>query len=207
MPLFIVPSNYNESIHRNVTPICIRSVDDQGNRVHFEWVQYGVIPVAEKLAQIAVRFLRDRWHVSEITEAAVHTLSRNRGLDLGDHPSRSVLAHATWQARDLRAGGRRARRRAEVGFFAQTFEQLADQVDFVESFLAKDTLDRLEEQLSSLGMEEVRSMVPLMLWGADASEIERTFSRRRNTISQQFYRGMRKAAFAAGLMEQPLRNK
>ena len=64
---------------------------------------------------------------------------------------------------------------------------------------AKDTLDRLMDQLARLGMNDVREMVPMMLRECEAEDLVSRFGKGRNTISQRFYRGMRKAAAAAGI--------
>ena len=55
------------------------------------------------------------------------------------------------------------------------------------------------EELDRLGLDDVREMVPMMLKECDADELIRHFGKSRNTISQRFYRGMRKAAAAAGI--------
>ena len=70
----------------------------------------------------------------------------------------------------------------------------------MKSIVAKDTLDRLVNQLIELGMEDVRAMVPMMLRECDAEQYRRVFNKSRNAITQQFYRGMRKAAHVAGII-------
>ena len=42
-------------------------------------------------------------------------------------------------------------------------------------------------------------MVPMLLRGCEADELISRFGKSRNTISQRFYRSMRKAAAAAGI--------
>jgi hypothetical protein len=200
MPVFTVPLDYDESVDHSTVPICVSAVDDLGNPVHFEWIQHGVAPVAHKLVRLASSILQDRWRASEITEPAVHQLSRDYGPELGVDPSARVLSGARWHAHDLRAGGRRARRKTEVELFAKTLESLQDQVDLARSLMAKDMLDRLVGQLTKLGMHEVRDMVPLMLRECDPDQFQRKFNKSRNAIAQQFYRGMRKAAEAAGIV-------
>ena len=120
-------------------------------------------------------------------------------LNLGVEPSARVLSGARWYAEDLRAGGRRARRKTEVQLFAHTLESLEDQVDFAKSLMAKDMLDRLVCQLIELGMDDVREMVPMMLRECEAAQFQRRFNKSRNAIAQQFFRGMRKAARVAGI--------
>jgi hypothetical protein len=50
-----------------------------------------------------------------------------------------------------------------------------------------------------MGLDDVRDMVPMMLLDCDAEEFRARFGKSRNTISQRFYRGMRKAALLAGI--------
>ena len=103
------------------------------------------------------------------------------GVKLGVDPSARVLCGARWQAHDLRAGGRRARRRTEVELFANTLESLEDQVDLARSLMAKDMLDRLVGQLTELGMDDVREMVPMMLRECEADQFQTTSSISRET--------------------------
>jgi hypothetical protein len=200
MPIFIVPFDYDETADRLTVPICISDTDSRGNRVHFGWVERGVVPVAGELVQLAGRVLKDRWRASEIAEPVVHQLSRDFGTNFGIEPSTRVLDAARWCAKDLEAGGRRARRKKEVELLAHTLESLEDQVDFARSIAAKHTLDRLVAQLIELEMDDVLAMVPMMLKECEAEHYQRQFNKSRNAITQQFYRGMRKAARVAGII-------
>ena len=94
MGVIIVPFNYNEESNFSVVPICIGDIDSAGNPIHREWVEHGVVPVADPLRKIASRVLSDVWRVSEITERAVHSLSRKHHGDLGDEPSLRILKRA-----------------------------------------------------------------------------------------------------------------
>jgi hypothetical protein len=199
MPVFTVPLNYDEAVDRLIVPICVSDIDDCGNPVYFGWIERGVAPVADKLVGMAGRLLYDKWRASEITEPVVHQLSRDFGPNLGIEPSARVLTGARWCAEDLRAGGRRARRKTEVELFAHTLESLEDQVDFARSIMAKDMLDRLVHQLIDLGMDDVSQMVPMMLKECEAEQFQGRFNKSRNAIAQQFFRGMRKAARVAGI--------
>jgi DNA-directed RNA polymerase specialized sigma24 family protein len=199
MGYIIIPSYYNEASDRSIVPICIHDTDPEGTRIDPEWFQRGVIPVADPLRRVAARVLNDIWRVSEITERAVHSLWRTHGPNLGDEPSLRVLKRAYWYAEDLRAGGRRARRMTEVELFAAKLETLQDQFDLAAHIEAKETLERLMDELERLGLHDVREMVPMMLRDCDASEFTARFGVSRNTLSQRFYRGMRKAAKMAGI--------
>jgi hypothetical protein len=200
MAVFTIPFNYDEAVDRSTIPICISDTDDEGNPVHFGWIERGVVPVAYKLVELAGRMLHDAWRASEIAEPVVHKLSREFGPDLGEEPSTRILKRAHWYAEDLRVGGRRARRRTEVELFVQTMEAVEDRFDLENLVAAQDTLDRLLDQLTELGMEDIRAMVPMMLLQCDAHEYQHRFSKSRNAVSQQFYRGMRKAARSAGII-------
>jgi hypothetical protein len=53
--------------------------------------------------------------------------------------------------------------------------------------------------IGRLRLHDVREMVPMMLRDCTAQEFEVRFGKSRNTISQRFYRAMRRAARAAGI--------
>ena len=199
MGVIIVPFDYNEECNFSIVPICIGDIDADGNPIQRAWVEQGVVPIADPLRKIAGRVLNDVWRVSEITEHAVHSLSRKHGGDLGDEPSLRVLKRAHWYAEDLRVGGRRARRKTEVELFSAKLDTLQDQFDLVSRLEAKDTLDRLMKELDREGLHDVREMVPMMLRDCTAQEFELRFGKSRNTISQRFYRAMRRAARASGI--------
>jgi hypothetical protein len=199
MGVVTIPSNYDESLADQVVPICISDTDGEGQRIHPGWFEFGVVPVADPLRRIAQRVLKDKWRVSEIAETAVHSLWKTHGENLGDEPSLRVLKRSHWHAEDLRAGGRRARRKTEVELFTSTLESLRDQFDLVAHLEAKHTLEQIMIQLDRLGLENVREMVPMMLRDCSPHEFTARFGTSRNTIAQQFYRGMRKAANAAGI--------
>jgi hypothetical protein len=198
MALIIIPFDYDETAACSTVPICIRD-SARGKLIHYGWFERGVAPVADPLREIADRVLKDVWRVSEIAEYAVHRLWLKHGENLGNEPSLRVLKRAHWHAEDLRVGGRRARRKADVELFTSTLELLKDQFDIANHIENVQTLDRLMDQLERLGMHDVREMVPMMLRDCDADELVSRFGRSRNTISQLFYRGMRRAAGVAGI--------
>jgi predicted ABC-class ATPase len=199
MPVITIPFDYDERTHPAVVPICVADTDQHGNLVHRGWIELGVVPVADRLLRIADRLLSDKYRASEITEYAVHSLSRTHGDQVGDRPSVRVLNRARLFAVDQRAGGRRNRRRLDVELFTETLEALEDQYDFAAHLAARDTLDKIVEQLDLLGLQHVKEILPLMLRNAEGSELTGRFGQKRNTVTKQFYRGMRKAANAAGI--------
>lgn len=199
MPVVTIPFDYDEKLHPTIVPICICDTDPDGNRVDPAWFEFGVVPIAERLRRMSQRILHDVFHVSEITESALHSIARHRGADLGTNPDLIVLAGAKWCAEDLKVGGRRARTGFDVELFAETIDQLRDEFDLVEAAETKDTLDKLVAKATELGMTEAVQMVPMMLRGCDADDYVRRFGKKRNTLTQMFFRNMRKAGNAAGL--------
>ena len=199
MAVVTIPFDFDEDTADAIIPICISDTDCEGSLIHPDWFEHGVVPVADPLRRIAARVLNDQWRVSEIAENAVHSLWRTSRGNLGSDPSLRVLKRAHWHAEDLRVGGRRARRKTEVELFADTLHSLQDQFDFVAALEAKDTLDRILMELDRLGLEDVREMVPMMLRDCPAHEFTDRFGALRNTITQQFYRGIRRAVKAAGI--------
>jgi len=199
MGIIIIPFDYNEKLDCSIVPICIEDEDSAGAPIDRGWFEQGVVPVAEPLRRVAERVLNDVWRVSEITERAIHSLWRAHKSNFGDEPSLRVLERAHWYAEDLRAGGRRARRKTEVELFAATLETLQDEFDLVSHLEAREMLDRLIDELKSQGRNDVLQMIPMMLRDCDADEFTRRFGKSRNTLSQRFYRGMRKAATVAGI--------
>ena len=199
MGVITVPFDYTELTHPRIIPICIADIDVRGAPVCRGWIEQGVVPVVDPLLKIAERLLADKYRASEIAEYAVHSLSRTHGDDIGDRPTVKVLNRARLYAVDLRAGGRRSRRKLDVELFVETLESLQDQYDIAAHLEAKDTLDRIIKQLEVLGLDRVKELLPWMLQNAEGHELTREFGQKRNTITTRFYRGMRKAADAAGI--------
>jgi len=199
MGFFVVPSNYSEKTHPSVIPICVADTDSEGNPIQRAWVECGVVPVADPLRNIAERVLREPWRVSEITERAVHWLSRKHHGSVAAEPSRRVLNHARWYAADLRAGSRRARRKADVELYAAKLQTFPEQYDLISDLLARDTFNRLMQALDRHGSHDIREMASMMLRDCVAAEFEGRFGQSRNAVSQRFYRGVRRAAGAAGI--------
>jgi hypothetical protein len=200
MPVITVPFDYDEKRDCNVVPIAVSVPDVSLSSSLFQWVERGVVPVADPLRSLARRVLGDVWRVSEMTDHVIHSLERRNGFDLGDAPELRVLKSARWYAEDVRAGGRRVRRKMDVELFDETLDTIQDQADLVRHLEVQDALGRLLEELDRLGLDDVREMVPMMLLDCDAEEFRERFGKSRNTLSQRFYRGARKAAIIAGLM-------
>lgn len=199
MAVITIPYDYLERTDSSIIPICIADTDPHGNPVHRQWVDLGVVPVVDRLLTIADRLLGDKFRGSEITEYAVHSLSRTHGENVGDRPTVQVLNRARRHAEDLKFGGRRYRRMLDVELFDKTLLALEDQYNFAQHLEAKDMLDVILEQVDALGLERVKELLPQMLRNAEGQELTKQFGQKRNTITKRFYRGMRKAADAAGV--------
>jgi len=194
MGFFVVPYDYREESHSSVIPIFIADTDSEGNPIRPEWIELGVVPIADPLRRIAQRVLFDVWRVSEVTEHAVHWLSRKHDGRLADDPSHRVLNHARWYAADLRVGGRRARRRADVELIRARMQAYPAQDDLIADLLARDTLQRLMEAVDRCGSPEFREMAEMMVRNCASEEFVGRFGQSRNTLSQSFYRTMRRVA-------------
>lgn len=199
MEVITIPFNYSELNDPSVVPICIADTDERGNPVHREWIDHGVVPVAGELLRIAYRVLEDKFRASEITEYAVHSLSRKYGSEIGAKPAIKVLNRARYHAVDLRVGGRRSRRKLDVELFDETLNALEERYSYVSELEAKDTLDRIMAEVDRLGLERVKEIVPYMVRNADGEELSNIFGQKRNTITKRVYRALRKAAESAGI--------
>ena len=200
MAVITIPFDYDEITHPQVVPICIEDIDERGRPVYRGWIEHGVVPVADALVRISGRVLGDKYRASEIAEYSVHSLSRTHGENLGEYPATMVLNRARLQALDLRAGGRRARRKLDVELFVETLESLEDQVDIAARYEAQEMLEKIVEQLDLLGLDSVKALLPWMRRNSEGHELTREFGQKRNTLTTRFYRGMRKAARAAGML-------
>jgi hypothetical protein len=76
MEVVIIPFEYEKlspAEQTAIVPICIKSTDEAGNPIDRGWFE-AVARVQDPLRTLAKFWLDDVWRVSEITEAAVHTL-------------------------------------------------------------------------------------------------------------------------------------
>jgi hypothetical protein len=199
MGFFVVPFDYKEESHRSVIPICIADTDSEGNPINRAWVEEGVVPVADSLRTVAQRELGDTWRVSEITEPTVHWLNRRYHGSLAKDPSHRVLGQARSFAADLRVGGRRARRMADVELLAATLENLREHRDPTADLFARDTVNRLFNVLERKGLHDIRMLALMMMWDDAPNEFESRFQRSRNSLSHRFYRVIRRVAAANGI--------
>ncbi len=199
MGFFVVPFDYREESPPSIIPICIADTDSEGNPVNRAWVEQGVVPVADPLRSAARRELGDAWRVSEITEPAVHWLNRRHHGRLADDPSHRVLSQALSYAADLRVGGRRARRGADIELIAEMLENLREERDPTTDLLAKDTVDHLLGALDRQGLHDIRTMAVMIMWDQPPREFETKFQVSRNTLSRRFFRAIRRVAADSGI--------
>lgn len=193
--LVVIPGNYLET---GVIPICIRSIDDRGNSVYRGWIE-AVEPVADTLRTMARTIMRDIWRVSELAEASVHSLSARYGEALGRCPHGRIYIDARWRAHDLAAGSRRTRVKREV-MLPDHMVDRRDPYDFERVFEEREIVDRLEDELTAMGLTDVLEMMRMYTSDSD-DEIPKVFGvpegaagyRAKNTLSQRFRRGMRRA--------------
>src|ERR1041385_560706 len=141
------------------------------------------------------RITGDVRHVSQVTERAVHSLSRNHGEKLGRSPSSGVYVTAKYAARNLKWGGHRFRQGWDVELAELVRDSLADPCDFVNEFENRDLVDRLFARAKELGRDDLMLMINLYLSEAE-DQMPSAFgvrpnSRERNSLSKRLTRGIR----------------
>jgi hypothetical protein len=191
--LVVIPPDYET---KGIIPICISDVDDDGRVVHRGWIE-AVPRVADRLRSLARNVIGDAMCVSELTEGSVHSLNALHGEKFGRSPSRRIYVDAWWRAKDIAAGGRRARVGREIELKEQMLACMREPYDFARAFEDREFMERLEVRLDNLGMDDLKLMLQLYLSDAE-DQIPRVFgiepnSRERNTLSQRWRRGIRKA--------------
>jgi len=126
----------------------------------------------------------------------VHALSADNGEDLGRKPSSRIYTAATWRAKDLRAGGKRYRLGLDVELSNLVRDSLAEPGDFANYVEEHDLVERLRARAMELGREDLAKMIDMYI-AEEEDQIPVVFgvrpnSRARNSLSQRFYRGVRR---------------
>jgi hypothetical protein len=103
------------------------------------------------------------YRASEIADYALHSLWRTHGVNCGDRPDLIIVKRAQHPAADFRVGGRRARRKTELGLLRFHAENLQDQFNYAAAVQARDTADRFMAKLKRRGMDDIREMVAMIL--------------------------------------------
>jgi DNA-directed RNA polymerase specialized sigma24 family protein len=190
--LVIIPSHFDRG--RCSTPICIRTVDDEGRRVYSGWIK-AVVPVADPLRALAKNVVGDAWKVSELAEHAVHRLSAKHGEKLGDSPSKRIYSIARWRARDIVAGGKRRRIGYEQELTNEALSALPEPTDFAKAYEDREFIRRLRETLETQGLADISAMMDLYLSESEDAAFTETApcSQERNTLMHRFLYNLRKA--------------
>jgi hypothetical protein len=198
MEVVIIPFEYEKlspAEQTAIVPICIKSTDEAGNPIDRGWFE-AVARVQDPLRTLAKFWLDDVWRVSEITEAAVHTLWCRHGSRLGREPSSRVYAAAKWQARDRSAGGWHSRRR-----ILKTFGELetvvrervlVDPKNYGRLYEDELFFKDLAEQLNNEGLGDVSEMLKLVLDGLTWKQIGREIGKPPDPSRIRFGRWVRR---------------
>jgi len=191
----VIPSDYAEE---GVVPICIRTIDDDGRRVHRGWIE-AVRPIAETVRGLAAHVIGNVHQVSELADGSVHPLSAKFGSKLGRSPSMRIFVMAKYLAQDLSVvGGRRARLGMNVGLTDKILNSLRDEHDFSKAYEDREFLDRLKDELNLAGKKDELKMLNLYLTNRE-NKIAAVFggksnSQERNTVSHRFWRSIAQGA-------------
>ena len=180
MGFVIIPFDYEQlpdAQQKAVVPICIPSVDRQGNPIARIWFEEGVAPVQDQLRDLARHKLGDVRRVSELAEITVHKLWERHGEDAGACPSRRVLARAVWEARDLAAGGSQWRITHTVPLALGSLEQdlygngLPDPTRYEEVYERELLIELVERRIEKDHREDIREMFRMLRQGYGWDEI------------------------------------
>jgi hypothetical protein len=180
----------------SIIPICVKRTDRTGEVIAWRWFTDGVAPVADRLRWLARSILDDVWRVSELTEASVHMLWYKHRADLGLWPSRLLYKHAKWMAKDMRAGGARARRGSQV-VLNELAGAIREQRDFAADLERHQILDALRQELLTRGQHDITEMMDMVLYGCKWTQVVRHFGesptpRSVNNIQRRFWRTIAK---------------
>ena len=191
MGLIIVPQNY-ENLPDDLAPICIEDQDAAGEPIHLEWVNRGVRPIHQQLCRLTERIVGDLWAVSEVAGNAVHGLSREFGGNLGNDPELKVQARATWEAKDIRAGGWRLRKGRER--YLDDIDEAMRRAITCDQRDYRETYD-MRLDLQSLARSEdpaLENMIDLYIRGWTWQEIGSQLQCKSNTLERRFRRWKRR---------------
>ena len=202
MGFVIIPFDYEQlpdAQQKAVVPICIPSVDRQGNPIARIWFEEGVAPVQDQLRDLARHKLGDVRRVSELAEITVHKLWERHGEDAGACPSRRVLARAVWEARDLAAGGSQWRIAHTVPLALGSLEQdlygngLPDPTHYEEVYERELLIELVERRIEKDHREDIREMFRMLRQGYGWDEIAtRLQDPKPEALKKRFWRWIRR---------------
>ena len=181
-----------------VVPICIDDRDREGRLIDSRWFS-AVIPVADPLRGLAAKALDDVWRVSELTEASVHALWHKHLHNLGEQPSRRILSHAKWTARDLKVGGRAPRRGVEVEMLDSVLKQILATQDVQREVLALEVREMLARHFQARGVPHIDEMLEMWLIGHSWLEIGNKVGKHWETAKRDLKRWLKKALYELDL--------
>jgi DNA-directed RNA polymerase specialized sigma24 family protein len=199
MAAVIIPFDYDER-DSSIIPIAVNDRDRNGELIARGWID-ALAEMADPFRRLARVLLGDVWRVSELAEESVHDMWALYRDDLGRKPGARLLVHAKWKALDKRAGGWRRRQGIELDLFEELVETLQDPRNFVSLYEQEELLDKLDAALHDLGLEEVNRMFRMAVQGWTPKEIYEHLNMTRHTFTHRFYRGLRKAAASARLLD------
>ena len=209
MGLVTIPFDYEELEHpESVVPICIEDTDAEGQKIAWGWFA-AIPPIADRLRGLARRRLNDEWRVSELTESSVHEVWYTHFDNLGLWPSARLWHHAKWKAEDLRVGGWRARQGVDMPLPEDDNSlafliRLADpkvlarllperQWDFENEVERKEFFEVLLKKMKLRGDIQAAEMLDMLLHGMSRAEINVHFPKKPNTLTQNFWRAIKRA--------------
>ena len=194
MEFVTIPFDYDELpdvARATVIPICIARNDQQGSPIAWGWFE-AIARIPDRMVSLARRYLCDPWRASELSEGALHRVWRKHGTDFGRRPEYRIYAHATWHARDLRAGSWHERRGIVTGL--DDLEQvvrnriLVDPANYVQRYHGDLDYRALSARLIEEGLEDVSQMLDLLRDGATWDEIGARLGRRADAARMRFHR-------------------
>ena len=215
MAVVTIPFDYDKlEDPGSVVPICIDDTDREGRRIAWGWFT-AVVPIANRLRHLARRRLDDVWRVSELAESTVHAVWYKYGDDLGFWPTSRLWHHAKWNVEDLRVGGWRARQsvdeplpedEAALDALIQRADRPAmlalmpgGQWDLDKQIERKQFFDALIKKMKIRGDIQAGEMLEMLCHGMDREEIEALLGKRRNTLTQNLNRSVRRGLRELGL--------
>jgi hypothetical protein len=197
MGFVIIPFDYDqlpESERQTIVPICIASVDRDGNPIAQIWFDKGVVPVQKQLRRIARIRLGDVRRVSELAEVTIHKLWDRHGENAGFWPSRRVLARAVWEARHLAAGASRWQINHTVPLVLDSLEgDLNGPKRCDEIYRQQLLIDLVERRIEQDQRPDIRVAFMMLRQGYTWEEVaKRLGDQRPEALKKRFWRWMKR---------------
>ncbi len=211
MQVVTIPFDYQElapAQQAAIVPICIKATDDEGAAIDWGWFE-ATARVQDPLRALARSWLDDVWRVSEITEAAVHSLWKKHRHRLGLCPSKRVFAAAKWQARDRRSGTWHNRRGILLGLddleVVVRERVLADPQNYGRVYDNELYFKELAERLEAEGRSDVSEILKLLRDGCTWDEVGRKMRKAPDAARMQFHRWINKllSSLSANVSAEP----